>query len=152
MMLIIVLFASCKTKRVVLTNTVTETITETLHDTTFVVEADSSWYDAFIECRDGKPVLTNPTAGAGKNLKKPKVSLADNGRLNVDCETKALELFAQWKSTHKATVIEKEVPLVIEKPLTQWQVLLINLGKIFGVLLIAALGYTAFRIYKNVKK
>jgi len=150
--LAVMLFASCKTRQVVLTNKVTETLTETVHDTTFVIEPDSSYYWAWIECKDGKPVLSNPTSQPGKNLNAPKVNLDDNGRLSVECEARAQELFAQWKSTHKATVIETEVPIYIEKPLTQWQVLYIKLGKIFGVLLIVALGYSSFKIYKNVKK
>lgn len=143
---------SCKTRQAVVTHTIKETVVETVHDTTFVIEPDSSFYNAWIECKDGKPVLRNSESNNGKSLGAPIVKMGDDGHLAIKCEQRAQELFAQWKSTHKATVIEKEVPMIIEKPLTGWQVLLINLGKIFGVLLIVALGYSAFKIYKNVKK
>ena len=45
----------------------------------------------------------------------------------------------------------KEIPVEVEKPLTGIQKMLISLGKIFGVLVLAALGYLGFRLYSKIK-
>lgn len=119
------ILVSCSSKKpVVVQNTITteKTITETVHDTVFRIEKDSASYKALLECINGKVVIKSVTqAELGRNLNSPKVRIADN-LLEVDCETKAQELFAQWKSTYvKENKQEvREVP-VITNVLTWWQ-------------------------------
>ncbi len=121
--LALLLFAtSCKPARIVHKETVTETITETVHDTIFVTEPDQSVLQALLECQDGKVLIKETIKEVpGKTvLAKPKVALKDNV-LQVDCEARAQELFAEWKSTHTATTIEKniEVPVPFTPLLTK---------------------------------
>ena len=116
---------SCAGKKpvVVQNSTTTEkVVTQTVHDTIFKTEKDSSSYNALLDCINGKVVIKQVTqAEPGRILKSPKVRIADN-ILQVDCDARAQELFAQWKSTY----IEennreiKEVPVITNIP-TSWQ-------------------------------
>lgn len=112
-----IILVSCAGKKPVVvqnTTTIEKVITETIHDTVLTVEKDSSSYNALLECINGKVAIKSVTqAEPGRNLKSPKVRIADNV-LKVDCEAKAQELFLQWKSTyiteHKQEI--KEVPII----------------------------------------
>ncbi len=143
---LITLLVSCGSKKpVVVKNETTtkDTITETVHDTIFKIEKDSSYYQALLDCQDGKVVVKNVSQSEpGRTLKSPKVRLRNN-ILQVDCEAKAQELFAKWKSTYKSktSVITKEVP-VVTNVLTWWQQTQIYLFRILAVLfLFAAMWY-----------
>lgn len=135
---LIMLLVSCGSKKpVVVKNETTtkDTITETVHDTIFKIEKDSSYYQALLDCQDGKVVVKNVyQSEPGRTLKSPKVRL-ENNILQVDCEAKAQELFANWKSTYKSktSVITKEVP-VITNVLTWWQQTQIKLFRFFAII------------------
>lgn len=135
---LITLLVSCGSKKpVVVKNETTtkDTITETVHDTIFKIEKDSSYYQALLDCQDGKVVVKNVSQSEpGRTLKSPKVRL-ENNILQVDCEAKAQELFAKWKSTYKSktSVITKEVP-VITNVLTWWQQTQIKLFRFFAII------------------
>ena len=119
-----------------------ETI-KTVRDTIYKVDADSSFYAAFIDCVNGKPILretteTKAASKPGKFLKVPKTTLVGN-KLNCDCESQALELHKQWEETHtkehEQTPIYIPTPVEVEKPLTFWQKTQIWFGRIFmGIL------------------
>ncbi|WP_417366886.1 hypothetical protein [Flavobacterium beibuense] len=130
---------SCKSpKPIIVTEKVKETITETLHDTVFQTEKDSSMYRALLDCQDGKVVIKEVIkAKPGDHLNAPEVTI-NNNTLSADCYAEAQRLFAQWKSTVKATVIEKPVPVYIEKELTWYQKLQMWCGGIFLLLLLGA--------------
>jgi hypothetical protein len=145
-----ILLVSCvSTKPVVVKNDTTtiKTITETVHDTIFKIEKDSSYYQALLDCQDGKVVVKNVIQSEpGRNLKSPKVRI-DNNRLQVDCEARAQELFAQWKSTHQTEKSDaKEQIPVITNVLTWWQQTQIKLFWLFSIIL---LGLTAWQIIKS---
>lgn len=137
---LIMLLVSCGSiKPVVVKNetTTTDTITETVHDTIFKIEKDSSYYQALLDCQDGKVVVKNVyQSEPGRTLKSPKVRL-ENNILQVDCEAKAQELFAKWKSTYKSktSVITKEVP-VVTNILTWWQQTQIKLFRLFAIIIL----------------
>lgn len=118
--------------------TKTLTIKEVVHDTTFVTVPDTASYRALLDCQNGKVVIKEVYANIeGKtHLKKPKVKI-DNNKLSVDCEARAQELFAQWKSQEKETVTEtiKYIHVKVVEPLTFWQKVQIWSGRIFLFLL-----------------
>lgn len=129
--------------------TVTKTITELKRDTIIQVESDSSYYEALIECQNGKPVLIqNIDAGEskpGKNLKEPNVLLDQNGKLKITCQYLAnqLKVTLKEKQILEQKLNEKTIvppPELIEKPLSWWQKLWITLGKIFSAIFIIYLG------------
>ena len=68
------------------TEIVTKTITKTQRDTIIQVKADSSYYEAYIDCRDGKPKILDHSSGKpqkvrpGKNLKPPTAKIDENGK------------------------------------------------------------------------
>ena len=136
---LIMLLVSCVSKKpVVVKNETTtkDTITETVHDTIFKIEKDSSYYQALLDCQDGKVVVKNVSQSEpGRTLKSPKVRV-ENNILRVDCEAKAQELFAKWKSTHETEkiTITKQVTTNI---LTWWQQTKIKLFWFFGGVLFA---------------
>ena len=140
-----ILLVSCGSTKspVVQNNTTTEkTIIETVHDTVFKIEADSSIYQALLDCQNGKVVVKDVIqAEPGRNLKSPKVRI-DNNKLKVDCETRAQELFAQWKSTHETEKIfvTKTVTVEVNK-LTWWQQTKIRLFWIFLIIILANLSW-----------
>lgn len=135
---LITLLVSCGSKKPVVVKsetTTTDTITETVHDTIFKIEKDSSYYQALLDCQDGKVVVKSVSQSEpGRTLKSPKVRL-ENNILQVDCETKAQELFAKWKSTYKSKTIvkTKEVP-VVTNVLTWWQQTQIKLFWLFATI------------------
>jgi hypothetical protein len=116
---------------------------KTVRDTIYKVEADSSFYSAYIECVNGKPILketpeTKEASKPGKALKVPKTTLVGN-KLNCDCELQEQELHKQWEETytkeHEQTPIYINVPVEVKKPLTFWQKTQIWFGRIFmGIL------------------
>lgn len=137
---ILITLVSCGSKKPVVvqneTNT-TKTITETVHDTIFTIEKDSSFYQALLDCQDGKVVVKNVSQSEpGRNLKSPKVRL-ENNILKVDCEAKAQELFAKWKSVYELTHTDKasQVPIVINE-LTWWQETQIKLCWLFALIIV----------------
>ncbi|SJN38296.1 hypothetical protein FM120_11125 [Sphingobacterium faecium PCAi_F2.5] len=98
--------------------------------------------------------MRNPTAQGGKsNLQPPQVSLNDKGQLDVGCVTDSLVFKARLEelvtalSNIKTTTIR--VPVDVVKPLTFFQTLFINLGKVFCVILMVAIGYGAFKLIKK---
>lgn len=115
---------SCKSTKPTVTEkeAVTKTIIEAVHDTVFKTEIDSSTYKALLECRDGKVVVKEVTqAEPGRKLKSPKVRI-DNDKLSVDCEARAEELFAYWKSTQVADIQYKTITVTkFTNILTFWQ-------------------------------
>ncbi len=146
---VLIMLVSCSSKKpvVVKNETITtKTITETVHDTIFKTEKDSSYYQALLDCQDGKVVVKNVVQSEpGRTLKSPKVRV-DHNTLQVNCETEAQRLFAQWKSKHiqENTQQVKEVP-VITNMLTWWQETQIKGFRILlGLLLLIAI-YTVFK-------
>ncbi|MDM1557062.1 hypothetical protein HX126_21130 [Chryseobacterium indologenes] len=132
---------SCKTRKptapVVIENT-KETII-TVRDTIFKIDADSSYYQAYIECINGKPVLketqkTKNNSKPGIVLDKPKVKITGD-LLTVECDKKAQEIFIQWREKyikeHEQKPIYVEKPVYVDKPLTWFQKTEIWLGRIF---------------------
>jgi hypothetical protein len=134
---------SCQTRKPlepVIVEHTTE-ITKVVKDTIFKVEADSSFFKAYIECINGKPVIIKDSIidRPGKNVEVPRVVLKDNF-LNVDCKQKALELFKTWRETYikeqKPVIVDK--PVYVEKPFKWYHKTLMWAGGIF--LLLSALG------------
>ena len=154
LVLIAALLLSCKPrelpkeKEVV---TITKTVTEVKRDTIIKVQSDSSFYEAMIECKNGKPVLLQRSnfgnennsykITAGKHLEPPTVNLSDAGKLKISCQYLANQL--------KVTLKEKQIleeklsektflppPLLIEKQLSWWQKLWLNLGKVLSASLL----------------
>jgi hypothetical protein len=138
-----VTLVSCKSANVIppiKTETIKSITTkEVVHDTVFKTEKDSSYYRAWLECKDGKVVFKEPTnsnekprAKQGKYLKRPKITIKDN-HLEVDCYAEAQSLYAKWKDTYikENSSINTEKPILIEKQLTSWQNFEIWSGRIF---------------------
>lgn len=117
----------------------TKVVKEIIKDTIIKIEADNSYYKAWIECRDGKPIILNNNPKTketsqsknGKYIKAPQVKLEGNV-LEIDCEAKARELFHKWKENHTQEVITKNI--YIEKPLKFWQKGFIWIGGLYLLL------------------
>ena len=130
----------------------TRTVTEVVKDTIYKVAADSTFYQAWIECQNGKPVLKEPETvsqepgaknrepGNGKALQTPKVTLKGN-QLQVECYQRAQELFKTWKEKYTAEHQTTTVPAYIEKPFRWYHKALMYTGTVS--LLLLAIGLLA---------
>lgn len=137
----LVLLVSCKSRRpaepIIIEHT--KTITEKVHDTIYKVEADSAFYQAFVECKDGKPRIVPQTVQKkdGKNT-TATVKLQGN-TLSVSANQKALEIFKTWKSQYiseiKPQIVEVPVIQKVEKELNFWQKTQMWAGRIFLLLI-----------------
>lgn len=119
-------------------------VIEKIHDTVVKVEKDQSYYQAYLECKNGKVQLKEGTAHKkpGRNLKSPDVSLQDN-LLTVNCEQQAHDLFIQWKEKFIQEHTFQKIPFKVNE-LTFWQqfqikgfrllVLLIGLFAVFKLI------------------
>ena len=141
----------CKTANVLppIKTEITNTITtkEVVHDTIFETKKDSSYYKAWLDCQDGKVIIKNePKTTKGKYLKPPKVTIKDN-YLQVDCETEAQKLFAQWKDVYRENLksVLTTNTVSVERQLTWWQKFQIWCGRLF-------LGITLFYVIKFLIK
>lgn len=159
LMLLAFCLIGCKTYKEIPTATEQEIITKTIkeihRDTLIKVEADSSFYQAYIECREGKPLIINNTntgratkTKAGKSLKPPSVRLSGNGILNIKCEALEQELkvalrekqILEEKSKEK-TIIPPSKAIKGKIPLTFWQELWIRVGKLSAIIGLIYLGF-----------
>ncbi|WP_312394729.1 hypothetical protein [Chryseobacterium sp.] len=139
--LIIGAVVACKSRQPVIPVTLEKTkeVTKIIRDTVFKVEKDSSYYEAFIDCVNGKPIIretpeTVKISKAGRALEIPKVNIAGN-KLSVNCTKQAEELFKQWQEVyikeHEQTPIYVDKPIPVEKPLSWFQKTQLWLGRIF---------------------
>lgn len=148
-LLVLLLMTSCKSQKPVIiekTKTVTETITE--RDTVFKIEKDSSFYKAYLECQDGKVILSNPKSTPGKNLKAPDVKIDSKGVLTVDCERENQELRAKLKDKIKETILTTEIPVFVPAEISGWQWFQIWCGRILLIGIIAFLIGFGFKNFK----
>lgn len=125
---------------VVLQNT--KEIIKTVRDTVYKIDADSSYYYAYVDCKNGKPIIREnanngtpyPQSKPGKGLNIPKVTL-DGNKLNVECYKKAEELFKTWRDTyikdHEQTPIYIDKPVPVDKPISWFVKAQIWLGRFF---------------------
>lgn len=147
----LLLATSCKSKvpkPIVIEKTKTVTVTETLRDTVLVTEKDSSYYKAYIECINNKPVLKNPNTIPGKNLKSPKVKLNGN-QLNVSCEQEAQEMFFAWKEKFLSEITNEQIPIEVPAQFTDWQIVLMWCGRLFLLLFLIPIIYFIIKIIKR---
>lgn len=133
----------------------TKTIKEVVKDTVFEITADSSYYKAYIDCRDGKPVILKDSIITlpGKRIVVPKVVLK-NHYINVDCKETAQKLFHSWKEKYvteikpKVVFVPKEVS--VEKPLSFWQKIQIWFGRLMMIQLLLAVLFTIVKLKKII--
>nr|WP_315032494.1 hypothetical protein [uncultured Chryseobacterium sp.] len=125
----------------------TKEVLTIVKDTIFRTEADSTYYNAFIDCSHGKPVvkasemnekISHKADPSKSGLLAPRVSLI-NGMLSVECHKQAQELLKTWRETytkeHEKTPIYIEKPIYKAQPLSWFQETQLWLGRIFLALL-----------------
>lgn len=139
------LLLSCKSNAPLAENKTEKIITvkEIVKDTVLKVEKDSSFYQAYIDCVNGKPVIKTtpkglqgkgiqPETKKGNHLKPPNVAI-DGNTLKVSCYQEAQELFFRWKEQY-IKEFERETktvpPVTIERKFTWWETTQIWTGKI----------------------
>jgi len=137
----LVVLVCCKSRKPLEPERITETrfVKEIVRDTVIEVKADSTYYDAWIECVNGKPVLREPqkvnqpqskTKETGKALQKPKVNLDENGKLTVECYKEVESIKARLTNKYESLLREHRKPVYIEKPFTWYQKALMWIGGI----------------------
>lgn len=149
---------ACKSPSVSLPTTTeiinTTTTKEVVRDTIFETKKDSSFYKAWLECVDGKVVISptqKPVEKKGEYVKPPKVTIKDN-ILNVDCVAEAQKLFAQWKDVYTLENFQTTVlkTVEVEKKLTWWQNFQMMCGRLFLVILLFYTGRFLFKFFKPI--
>ena len=130
------ILASCGSSKppIVTEKETIKTITQTVRDTIFKIEKDSSYYNALLECQNGKVVIKQVvSAESGRSLKSPKVRV-ENNQLLVDCEARAQELLAHYLDTKEIVVQTIRIPYKVNE-LTFWQTQQIYLFRIMAIVL-----------------
>lgn len=148
---ILIALTSCRAKlpeKVIVEKTKEVTITEKVRDTVLVTEKDSSYYKAYIECINNKPVIKDATATPGKILKAPNVNLTNN-QLTVDCKQEAEKIFFQWKEKYIKEHHKEQVPVIVPAEFTDWQIIKMKLGEIFLWLLLIPIVYIIYKLIKR---
>lgn len=138
------------------------TIKEIVKDTVLKIEKDSSYYAAYIDCVNGKPVIrelqkplpSDKDTGQskkGKNLDIPNVKI-DGNILKVSCYQEARDLFFKWKEQY-IKEFEKETkippPVIIERNFSWWEMTQLWIGRI--VLFITGISLILWAIKKYFK-
>lgn len=132
---VLITLASCVSRKPIVVQDKNTTIIETVHDTIVTIEKDSSSLKALLDCQNGKVVVKNIVQSEpGRNLKSPKVQIADN-IIKVDCEARAQELLAHYKDTHQTTATTITNTIEVNK-LTFWQQLQIWGFRIYSLLIL----------------
>lgn len=152
--LILAVAVSCASKKhaVPVIVETTKTITQIGRDTVFSVKADSSFYKAYIDCVNGRPVLRNEKSQPGANLKAPKVVFKDR-ILRVDCKVDSSKIALKWWETNttiqepKIIYLPKEVP--VEKPLNFWQKTQMTLGRLMAFQIFLFIIYLLIKFLKK---
>ncbi len=155
--LAIVFLVSCGSRKpqampepIVLTET--KEVKEIVRDTIFKIEKDSAFYKAYIDCKDGVPILTSPPTpkGGAKGIIKPlQVDLDKNGNLTIKAETIAQELFHKWKEKYIKENVPK--PIYVDKivykdtPFTWYHKALMYIGGISLFVVGISLLFTFFK-------
>lgn len=134
---------SCGSRKPLPPETITGTLVvkQVIRDTVLKVQADSTYYHAWIECVNGKPVLREPKPEnkekRAKNqdhkraLQKPKVILDENGKLTVECRKEVEQVKAQLTAYYESRLKEYTQPVEIEKPFAWYHKILMWAGGIF---------------------
>lgn len=146
----LVLLVSCKSRKPVEPERITDIryVKEIVRDTVLTVKADSTFYDAWVECINGKPVLKQPqkadqpqskTKELAKALQKPKVNLDENGKLTVECYKEVEQMKAQLTDKYESLLREHQKTVYVEKDLNWFQKTLMWLGGIFLAIIVVAI-------------
>lgn len=158
--LVMVILVSCRSRKlekqvlqdpVILTQTKEVKVVE--KDTIFKIEADSTFYKAFIECRDGKPKIISPSIQKGRDLLPPKVNIDQQGNLTVSIQTQARELLKKWQETYTKEVVPK--PIYVDKivykdtPFTWYHKALMWSGGLFLFIVGGVSLASLIRLYKR---
>lgn len=135
---------SCGSRKPLPPETITDTrfVKQVIRDTVLKVQADSTYYNAWIECVNGKPVLREPKPAKSqeqsnqkqkpeKALQKPNVILDENGKLTVECRKEVEQVKAQLTSYYESRLKERTQPVEIEKPFAWYHKILMWAGGIF---------------------
>ena len=140
----LVVMVSCGSRKPLQPETITDTrfVKQIIRDTVLEVQADSTYYNAWIECVNGKPVLReakpakmqeqkNQKQKPEKALQKPKVVLDENGKLTVECRKEVEQVKAQLTAYYESRLKERVRQVEIEKPFAWYHKILMWAGGIF---------------------
>lgn len=146
-LLLALLVSSCKTQPIVVEKTIETTHTIVERDTVFTIEPDTVTFQALLECRKGKVVVTSSkNIATGKKLKQ-NVSIKDNV-LTIDCIKEVQELKAQLREKNTQKTIKEPVVVEVPAKISSWQWFQIWCGRILLLgLLIVLIGYL-FKTFK----
>lgn len=153
---LLITLGSCKSPSVILPTTTQTTsdklVKEVFRDTVFEIKKDNSFYNAWLECQNGKVTIKDaPKVIKGQYLQPPKVIVKDN-YITVDCQAEAQKLFAKWKDSYTIENKQTTINTVIEaeRKLNLWQTFQIWCGRIFLILTIYTATRFLLKIYKPI--
>jgi len=140
------LLAGCKSKVNIPQSTIETTkdinVQNIQRDTVFKTLADSSYYEAWLKCVNGKVVVVDASTKASKNgkLQNPKVNIKNN-KITVGCQLEEQKLFAKWNEQHKTETITNtlRIPYPVPAEFTSWQSFQLWCGRIFLALMLLVL-------------
>ncbi|MCX6232123.1 MAG: hypothetical protein NTZ33_11320 [Bacteroidetes bacterium] len=149
---LLVLIGCRSTKPVILPPTILTNVDSTVvKEDKKEVPADSSWFYAYFKCdSNNKVIMASLNNGTTQGL-QTNTSFKD-GVLNIKTvkPKDSISVFSTFRFVYRDRPVYTPYP--VEKELTKWQNFRMMLGNIFLGLIIAALGYSVFRLYKYIRK
>jgi hypothetical protein len=144
---LLAVLSGCATERMrarICNSCPTQTVTEqkdslVLRDTTIYIPADSSFYYAWLMCKDGKVEIDKVLAEInGRVVRKPTVKIKDN-KLTVICPVDSHAVAIQWYERHRHLFMQESRYVIPEKPTffesVAWLLFAITVG-IIGMMLL----------------
>lgn len=130
----------------------TVTVRETIHDTTILIEQDSSWIQYYIDCQEGKAKLTELLSyRPGENIRPPQVIIKDR-ILTAKCNVDSFAVYAAFKSRDTTTTTTTSQVIVKQvNYLTGWQWVQVYAGRLLLALVLLYVGYLIVKRYTGLK-
>lgn len=126
-----------------------KTETEVIRYDTVMTPADSSYYFAWMKCKDGSvPVIVKEVYKNGSRTRQTG-AIDKDGKMSVKCDTDSLTKVIEIKDKYITELINKTTERTIVIELKWWQRVLMVLGGLFVIYLLGRFVMARFDKWQN---
>lgn len=153
LLLVLVYSCGCPQRCLPETQIVEKTVTVRIveRDSLVSTQPDSSYAQFHLKVDESGTITADPiNKVSGRKLQPPKLTVDKNNTLSVDCISEAEQLFLKWKEIYTDSVSKTVIqlpPKLIEKELSNWQIVQMWCGRAFIGIFILVLIWVCIRLY-----